>query len=366
MPAVARRVRRRGRRGAGTVWFSKPEGRWIAKFPTGGGRDVRVRCHSQDEADYALNKLRRTYGRGGFSTTLDGWLDDWLPAHGRSIRPSTLVSYRQHVNDYISPLLGGIPMAQLGPSDVRRLVADLERRGKSAGTIHLVIRTLSAALNAAVAERVIPDNPARGVRLPRIEREPVRALTPDDADAILAALSADPKVEGSTDHWLLPVVRVLLGSGLRLGECLGLDQRDVGDGYVVVRRSKTRVRAVPVTDDAMDALRDAIRAAPRVGPGEPVFFAPRVNRAGTRDRMRGHSVSHALPRVLEAKGLPPLHPHLLRHGVASLMLAQGTPMRLISEQLGHATIRLTADLYSHVAPEAQRAAIRTLERRRAK
>lgn len=352
---------RRGRRGEGTVYFSKRDRRWIARLPLGAvnGRrlEKRVKCRTSDEADDELANLRRLYGHGGhrFTGSLDEYLREWLPAHGRSIRPSTLVSYRGHVDHHISPLLGGIRLADLAPRDVRRLVTECERKGLSAGTIHLVVRTLSSALNDAKADRIIVDNPVDGIRLPRIEREPVRPITPADRDAILDAVA---------ETFLEPLVRLLLGSGLRLGEALGLDQGDVLPDFVRVRRSKTGVRAVPIGDDAADALQATIASAPRIGPTEPVFFSPRKNRAGHRDRLGGATVSHALPKLLEAAGLGHIHPHLLRHGVATLMLAEGVPMRDIAEQLGHRNPSLTARVYAHVVPERQAAAIRSIGRRR--
>jgi integrase len=349
---------RRGRRGEGTVYFLRSERRWVARYPLGvvDGRrlDKRVKCRTRAEADAELERLRRIYGQGGHpaSDTLDTYLREWIVDHGRKIRPSTRVSYQGHIDNHIGPLLGGIALGKLAPRDVRRLVADLERRGLSAGTIHLIIRTLSVALNDAKADRTILDNPADGVALPRIEREPVRALTPEARDAI---------VDATAGTFLGPLVRLLLGSGLRLGEALGLDQGDcqLERAYLQVRRSKTRVRAVPISDDAVVALREAIAAAPRRGRDEPVFFGPRSG-----DRLAGYTVSHALPRILEAAGLGRIHPHLLRHGVATLLLADGVPMRDIAEQLGHRNPALTARIYAHVVPERQSAAIRSIGKRR--
>lgn len=113
----------------------------------------------------------------------------------------------------------------------------------------------------------------------------------------------------------------------------------------------------------MDALRAALRAAPRIGTREPVFFAPRPPRGGgPRGRMRGDSLTHALPRMLEDAGLGHLAPHALRHGAATLMLTAGHSIRTIAEQLGN-TPAITARTYAHVVPEAQRAAVGTLNRR---
>jgi integrase len=332
------------------VFYSKSEGCWVARISLGcrDGRRVRrkVRAATEREGRAQLDRLLREH-RAGFDPrtgTLDAYLAEWLPAHARSIRPSTVTSYEGHIRNHIGPLLGGIELSRLRPADTRRLITDLERKGLSPGTVHLVIRTLSAALSTAVADRLIPDNATVGVRLPRLDREPVRALTNDEADAILDA------VQG---HWIERPVRVWLGSGLRRGEVLGLNQADIVDGYVRVRVSKTRVRAVPVSDDAMSALREAVLDAPRLGPSEPVFFAPR-----SKDRMRGDSVTHALRQIAG------ITPHALRHGAATLMLTGGASMRVIAEQLGHRNPALTARVYAHVVPEAQRAAVDLLERRR--
>lgn len=352
-------ARRRRRRGEGSVYRS--QGSWIACYPLGtvnGKRTTkRVRCRSEREAEVELERLRRTYGAGGEPArgTVSEYLADWLHAHRRSIRPSTAVNYESNIRLHIDPLIGGIPLAKLRPADIRRLVDDVERKGLSATTIVRVITVLRIALNAAVADRSIPDNPAAHVRLPRIVNEPVRPVTHVEADAIREAVIGT---------WVEHLARLLLGSGIRLGEAIGLDQGDLmlEAGFIRVRVTKTHVRAVPVSDDAVAALREALAIAPRRGVNEPVFFSP----YRPRGRMHSTSVSHALPRILRDAGLPPLTPHDLRHAAATLMLADGHPMRVISEQLGHRNPALTARIYAHVIPEAQRAAVASLERRSAR
>lgn len=316
----------------------------------------KVRSSTERGARAELERLVHAYRAGTVPVhvTLDSYLRDWLRSHGRSVRGSTRTSYTGHVELHISPLLGGIPLDRLQPPDVRRLIDDLERKELSPGTIHRVIGTLRIALNAAVGDRIIADNPAAHIRLPRIEPDPVQALTAIEADAILEA------VQG---HWCEQIVRLLLGSGMRLGEAIGLDQGDLllDAGFVRVRISKTRARAVPISSDAVAALREALNLAPRIGPKEPVFFGSRKH-----DRLRGDSVTQAFPRLIERAGLGRITPHGLRHGAATLMLAQGVPMRVIADQLGHRNPALTAKTYAHVIPEQQRAAISALERRQAR
>lgn len=355
-------ARRRGKRGEGSVYYSRADRSWVARWPLGvvdGKRQSRrAKRSTRAGALEELEKFRRLYGRGGEPArgTLDDYLRDWI-AHRDDIAPTTRRSYVGHINHHISPLLGGIRLADLAPSDVRRLVAELKRKGRKPGTVHLVIRTLASALQDAVDERSLTDNATRGVKLPRLDREPVRPLTGKDADAILAA------VEGS---WIERPVRVWLGSGMRRGEVIGLDQGDLHltEGYVSVRHAKRGPRAVPISADASDALRDALAAAPRHGVDQPVFFGRR--RPLRYERMSPDSISHALPRLLQAAGLARLTPHALRHGAATLMLTGGASMRTIAEQLGHRNPALTARVYAHVVPEAQRDAVRHLERREAR
>jgi integrase len=352
-------ARRRRRRGEGSVYRS--QGSWIAAYPLGSvdgkRRTKRSRHPTEREALAELERLRRAYGYGAnpASGTLGQYLDSWIAGHVRGIRKSTAVNYEANLRLHVIPLLGGIPLAKLHPSDVRRLIDDLERKGRSPGTIHKVVNVLRIALNAAVRERSLPESPARYVTLPRIESDPVRATTPLEADAILDA------VEG---HWTEHLVRLLLGSGIRMGEAIGLDQGDLmlDESYVRIRITKTRVRAVRISSDAVLAIRQALAKAPRRGQDEPVFFAPNKR----RERMRGTSVSHALPRLLAAAGLPPLSPHKLRHATATLMLRDGVPMRVISEQLGHRNPAITARIYAHVSPDQLVEAVRSLERRTAR
>jgi integrase len=318
------------------------------------------------DAEWWLSEARR-HGEAPDDPYLADYLRDWL-AGKRSIRSSTREQYRGHVEDHIVPVLGGYRLGELRRRHVEAFVEDRLRaadkrrtppkpgepaRPISPATVAKVLITLRSALEAAVP-RMIPDNPAAKVETPRVEREPVAAMTPADAAALIAAVQ---------DTWMEHIVRVLLGSGLRLGEATALNQGDVHDGWVGLRRSKTTVRAVRLSADADAAIHAAIAGAPRRGKGEPVFFGPRRRKgeAGQLDRMLGASLTHALPKALEAAGLPRLTPHGLRHGTATLMVARGVPMRMVAEQLGHANPSLTARVYAHVAPDSLAEAVGVLD-----
>ena len=340
----------RRHRGDGSVYRDRVNGTWWAAFPLGNGRYKKARAPSERVARQELERLRRAYAHDAdpASGTLDAYLARWLSTL-HDVREATRVSYAGHVNNHISPLLGGIHVSRLRPADVSRLVTDRLRAGLSPSTVRRIHSTLHAALAQGVRERSLPDNPAHNVRLPRSEEHLVEAMTEDAADQIRDAVAGT---------FLEPLVELLLGSGLRLGEALGLDQGDARGNVVMVRRSKTRQRAVVISDDAAEALRRHIAAAKVRGLQEPVFIGPRTGK-----RLRGSSALHAFQKALTAAGLPHYRLHDLRHGVASLMVARGVHMRVVSDQLGHSNPAFTARVYAHVAPAQIEEAVRLLNRR---
>lgn len=339
--------------GTGSVFHDRTTGKWVARISLGvvDGKRVqhKLTAPTKKAAEAKLDRLQRTYGAGGDAAlmSLDEYLYGWLETHRQSIAESTAVSYEGHIRKHVSPFLGGIRVIDLRPDDVRRLITQL-RKDRSASTVIRIVTTLRIALGQAYRDRAIPDNPAAGIRLPRVDREPVRALTAADVGAIVDAVKGDE----FENLYLL-----LLGSGLRLGEACALDWRDVGEGVVTVRRSKgKRARSVGITAYAAEALAKQRAQAKRYGPNEPVFLGPR-----TGERLQPGTASHAFPRLLERTGLPRMRVHDLRHGHATRMLAYGVPMRTIADQLGHANPALTARVYAHVVPEALREAVDRLD-----
>jgi len=351
--------KRRRRRNEGSVFFDKNGRTWIARISLGvrNGRRVGKKASAPTEelAKLELVRLRKAYGRGaldGAMMTLDAYLGEWLDGVRPSVRPATFVSYSGHVRMHISPLLGGIVVGRLRPQDIRRLIADRLSVGLSPTTVRRIITTLHMALNRGIADGSLETNPANGLSLPRAQRHVITAMSWDDADAIVAAVRGDQ---------FEALYVLLLYAGLRLGEAVALDWRDVDldRGTILVRQGKTAAarRTVPLADFAWDALRRHESFATG-GKLSPVFRAPRNGQ-----RLRGDVVTHAFPRLLERAGLPRMRVHDLRHGTATLLVAQGVPMRDIADLLGHATPSVTANTYAHVTFAQQRKAIQTLNRR---
>lgn len=326
---------------------------WVALVSMGsrGGKRVRrkARARTEREARYQLERMLRAYQPGGnpATHTLDAFLQRWLTEHGPNVSEATAVSYRGHVERHISPLLGGIIVARLQPADVRRLIADRLHAGLSPTTVGRIVTTLRIALNQAVADRVLPDNVAKSVKLPRVRREPVRAATADDYGRIREAVRGDP---------LEALYVLLMGTGMRVGEACDLDWRDVDldAGTVFIRRGKTprAVRTVNLSQSVVMALRAHRARSKRYDPTEPVFLGPRAG-----ERLRTWTVSHAFPRLLERHGLRRMRVHDLRHGFATRAISRGASLRTVADILGHSRPSITSDIYAHAIPEDQRQAV---------
>lgn len=360
MPGEAKR---RHRRGEGSTY---PDGdRWIAALSlgrdrkTGKRRVIRRVARDGKDAEAKLAGLRRWYGKAGDVAfqTLDDYLADWLDTVKLSVSPSTFVSYSGHVEHHIGPFLGGIHVGELRPADVQRLIRDRIAAGKSPATVQRIVTTLRIALNEAIRDGELTVNVASRVRLPRVERHEVEAMTDARAEAILQAF---------TGHHLKALVTLLLGTGMRVGEAVALDWKDVDlDGATVfVRRGKTPKsrRTIPLAPFVVRALREQRAKSPRVGPDEPVFLGQRrTPRSHAVERVDTRTVTHTIPRVIEKAGLGKMRTHDLRHATATLLIARGVPMQAISEILGHASPSMTADVYAHVTVDTKRRAILTLD-----
>lgn len=201
---------------------------------------------------------------------------------------------------------------------------------------------------------------------------PVDYLTAPDVRRLLEATAHDP---------FGPLYTLAATTGLRLGELLGLSWLDVAGGTLTVRRSLARAagggwemtqpksarsrRTIPLPVTARDALeRQRIRQeAARAAAGsawqdrDGLVFTDAVGRP-----VRPDYVSHGFARARKAAAVPPVRFHDLRHSAATMMLAEGVPLAVISEWLGHAGIAITASHYAAVVPALRREAADAMDR----
>lgn len=363
------KARRRGeiiRRGRGAFLV-----RWVVGTDV-EGRRIRRSCIVEGTAADAAKMLREKLGEAerGVGAELPArlplrqYLDDWYKLAGRKRRARTVDDYRAMMGRLLSERLAHRRLDRITPLDVERWVRELEEREGvrklSPQTIRQAVAILGAALQDAVRLRLLAGNPARGVALPRRERREMRALTADEGSRFRTAASGT-KYEAL---WL-----VLLGCGLRPSEALALRWSDVelDAAQVRVERSAQRKRkgeavryespktargrrAVPIPGPVVAALarHQAAQKAARVSNLERlVFVGPTGRPLHEKNLLR----RHFRPLLKAAKLDGRLRVYDLRHTFATAMLAAGTPVHIVAAWLGHASAKMTLDVYAHALPQ---------------
>ncbi len=288
-----------------------------------------------------------------------------------ALRPTTARSYASHVRLYLRPHLGHVRLVDLRTPDIERMfgvIRSVGARGRppKAATVRRVHATLMSALNTAVKRRLLPVNPAAFVELAAADRPPVRVWSAEQVGAFLDAAAGDR---------LSAMYHLIAYRGLRRGEAVGLRwvdvdldagwmriaQQVVQDGYgTVVGPPKTRsgVRTVSLDSATVEALREH-RAAQDV---ERSLWGDAYRDSGlvfTREdgaQLHPEYVTRHFAVLARQAGLPRIRLHDLRHTAASLALAAGVSMKEVADQLGHSSITITADTYTHVLPAVAHAA----------
>jgi integrase len=296
--------------------------------------------------------------------TFGSYLERWLKEHASSrVRQRTLEGYRGSLERYVIPRLGRVPLERLRARDLQELELELLGSGGVRGdglsprTVLQVHRVISSALRTAEVLGLVSSNVARLVEPPRVVRHEAHTLTWEEAHRFLEQVD-DPLYQA--------LFLVALQTGLRRSELLGLQWRDVDLDAATVSVRRALVKLPSGTAEL---------TAPKAGRGRMLEFPPEsldalrmrwlaLGRNG--DFVFCHSsgspldpdaVTQKFKRVAQRSGLGHLRLHDLRHTHASLMLAQGTHLKVVSERLGHASIGITGDLYSHVQPTVQSEAV---------
>jgi len=344
--------------------------------PGGKRRQVRRTGFPTKAAARAEYERLRVEVRDGMhvdtgKVTVGQWLDEWLAGRGK-IRETTRASYTSHIECHLRPHLGHVQLSALRATHIeaayREIVAgnaarlEAGKRATGPATIARVHATLRAALNTAVRRRMIPQNVASYVELPSSSRPPVVVWLPADVGAFLDRLDA-------TADRLGPLFHLVIAAGLRRGEACALRWADVDLDRGSLRISRSRstigfrvVEGAPKTKGSartlsLDAGTVAVLRAHRKAQAEGrlAWGGAWVDTDGVFVREDGElihpeHVSNRFAAVVKAAGLPRIRFHDLRHTSATLGLAAGESMKEISDRLGHSTIGITADTYTHVLP----------------
>lgn len=330
---------------------------------------------TKKDAQAYLNQVLRDRDLGVFvepsKRPLNEYLDEWLETAVKPrVRERTYDDYCSLLTRYIRPELGGRQLSQIGPMEIQKVYGQLIETGLSPRTVRYAHGVLRDALQQAVKWQLLQRNPAEFVDLPRHQRREMQVLSPEQVSLFLDASKSNP--------WHALFLTAVT-TGMRPGEYLALQWKDINFAtrtISVVRtvtpkgefqepktsRSRRSIRLLPSVVQALRAHR--IRQAEfRLKQGQVyddkdlVFASETGNPLNERNLVNRH-----FKPLLKAAGLPDtLRLYDLRHTCATLLLAAGENPKVVSERLGHASVALTLDTYSHVLPDMQQAAADKLE-----
>jgi integrase len=312
---------------------------------------------------------------GNDKLTVGKYLQDWLDGcKPPTLEFSTWNGYEQFVRLHLTPAIGSVRLSQLSPQQLQKLYASKLADGKSSTTVRHLHACLHKALEEALRFGVVQRNVASLVKAPPFRKHPMRVYTPEQARVFL---------EAAKGHRLEAIFVVALNTGMREGELLGLKWRDVEleAGFVQVQTtlkladhgkreigktktsgSKRKVLLTPTAAAALSShrvrqLSERLHAGSAWNDSDLVFTNTIGNALDPTNFYR-----YDYKPILRRAGLPLIRFHDLRHSAATLLLLSGIHPKVVSEMLGHSSINITLNLYSHVLPDMQAGAIDAMER----
>jgi len=359
----------------GTI-YKRQDGRWVASVTLPGGKRKSFYGQTRQEVAQKLTV--------GLKARLDGvplpseqlkvrrYLQEWLQGAQPTVRPSTWRRYEQLLRVHALPTLGTLPLARLEPRHVQRLYADCLAQGLAPATVRQLHAVLHRALGQAVKWGTVARNVAALVSPPRVKRHEIMPLSAVQARTLLESAQGD-RFEA--------LYVLALTTGMRLGELLGLRWQDVdlAAGMLQVRHTLLRIRDglqltepktarsrrhIALAPSAVDALRHhrSRQATVRLRLGQvwedhDLVFANEIGKPVEA----GNLLRRSFWVLLEKAELPHIRFHDLRHTAATLLLQQSVHPKVVSELLGHSSIGLTLDTYSHVIPDMQQQAVAAMD-----
>jgi integrase len=354
--------------------FEERKGGWYARCFKGRTPEGKVRFASKlfrtlKEAQAWARDTETRVAQNSYippsNVTTGEWLGLWLGGTAADrVKEQTLASYSKMIDRYLRPSLGAVPLDKLAYADVKGCYASLTRRGLSARTVKYAHAILRQALDEAQRENRIYKNPCDLARLPKSVKQDRAVLDTEQAARFLVAAAQDEWYA----YWHLQ-----LATGMRPSEGLALKWSDIDDNVLNVQRT-----VVPTVEGQGWRFDTPKTGGSRVVPldrvtlfilkGEKKAQAERRLKLGTRWHAHGliftrdgrpldlHSLrrNHFKRIVKRAKLDPKLTPYSLRHSNISALLSAGEALLTVSARVGHASAKMTLDVYGHSFTADQR------------
>lgn len=303
-----------------------------------------------------------------FNKYSDIWISSTVPA---TCKPSTLCDYQSILKQHVLPIFGNRPVTEISRLDVKKFLQDKTNAGFAASTVIHMKNCVGGVLNLAIDEGVIQANPAH--KLGRVIRSKSLSIDIDPLNKEEISILLSSFQEHYPLHY--PMALTLARTGMRIGEALALQWGDIDfhGRFISIQRNFSRgkietpksgkSRRVDMSRQLADVLKDLkhqrrLEVAKKGWGRMPEWVF--VSEKGTAFDS-SHFRARVFNRALEKAGLRKIRIHDLRHSYASLLIQAGESLAYIRDQLGHHSIKVTVDIYGHLAPEGNKAAVDRLD-----
>ncbi len=331
-------------------------------------RDYITVSGNKKDAERVLNEKLNELMKGCYiepsQMTMEEHLNQWIETYAKpNLAPTTVRGYLVNINNHTLPFIGPVPLQKLVPLQIQHMYDKLKAKNLSPRTIKYVHSTLREALQYAFKMQLIPRNPADFVTLPKQVKYKAKAYEESEAIHLL---------ENAKDTDMEAPLHIAVGLGLRRGELLALRWSDINietnqlsicqnlvhvNGEYIFRQPKSE--AGNRTIEMPSGLAIVLKKHRKKQLEDKLFFGSEykdydlVCCKHDGSPYNPGSFSHKFEQFLKKHELRQIRLHDLRHTNASLMLQYNVPAKVASQRLGHSTVSITLDLYSHVIGNLQ-------------
>ena len=374
--------------GEGSV-CRRPDGRWQGSITIGRddrGRLIRkyfygkTRKETSEKLNRAIEELRdNRFINKSDNPTVEQWCHEWLWSYKRnSVKQKTFDQYETILRTHIIPDIGDIRLADLKTMHIQRIINKMYDSGLSHRTIEVMKIVMHAALKQAQRNKLVSENVCENVVLPRKQPKHIRVLNEDEQTKLIAALK---------DNYIGRGLLFALYTGMRRGEVLALKWSDYDKNEktisitkalsrvrtynkngnktmltVTTPKTDTSIRTVPLIDKAVELLAEHKRKQERYMELVGDYYTDNdlIFSSSRGDYLDPGNFNRKLNKTVKKIGIPRISPHVLRHSFATRGLEAEVSLKAMQELLGHSSITVTGDIYTHILKEQKRKEISKL------
>jgi len=350
----------------------RQDGKYESRFTIAGKR-YSVYADTLKECKEKEAELREQIKNGLYiknrSITLDRYYEEWKAARKGIVKGNTALNVECRYKNHIKPALGYRKIADIEKREIVKLQQELAKKQKPS-TVNITIVQLKSILNDAVADGIIVKSPATGIKALKVEEKASdtyhRALTEGEQELFM---------KEARKEWLYELIALLLCTGMRVGEATALEWQDIdyknnvihvnktisrtADGKYTVGtpKSKTSIRDIPLNEAIRTILKSQKEKQGAIH-GNVISLSQVVFENLYGGMVYNASVNKAITDTLKRINkdkviIAHFSAHALRDTFATRYIEQGGSPQVLKTILGHSSLAMTMDLYSHVMPNTK-------------